>query len=59
MQREKEDNKKDLTLCGLGKRNGRGKGEKGLWPGEMSCLTAKLPLPAALGALLGEDINND
>ncbi len=60
MQREKgEENKTSLALCGLGKRIGRGKGEEGLWLGEMSCSTVKLSLPAALGAPLGEDVNSD
>lgn len=53
IQREKEENKTSLALCGLGKRTGRRKGEEGLWLGEMSCSTA------ALGAILGGDVNND
>ncbi len=58
MQREKEEeNKMNLDLCGLEKRIERG--EKGPWWLEMSCLTVKLSLPAALFALLGEDVCSD
>lgn len=61
MQREKEGkiNKISLTLCGLGKKIGRGKGEEGLWLVEMSYSAVNFSLPVALGVFLGQDVDND
>lgn len=58
--KQKKKNKKiSFTPCGLKKKIGKEEGEQGMCPEEMSYLTVKLSILHALGALLGEDVNND
>lgn len=61
MRDEIRERKKKIsfTPCGLKKKIGRGEGEEGMCPEEMSYLTVKLSILHTLGALLCEDANND